>query len=279
MYYFLKNKDFNLGEYDFDIVCTPRFTKKDQSVFDFFVNNFDIDKDFSEFPKDKLKLKESELEKELHDLSKKTIFCRIFKENVEISKFYFNIFDIIVVESDKVIYKFSNEIRLTKKRGNFYSRINVLAFLQFKYTYTKEIFKVILRENKRKSYIEYDIKDFKKLLHIDEDTYSRYYDLENKVLNPTIKDIEYGEISLWFEKVKRNDNKTSRVTSVRIHYSNLYHIAVHRDTNEILKEFASYIEDFTEAYDIVCDYRKIRNFQETYDYVKNNLPDIFKSKK
>lgn len=28
MYYFLKNKDFNLGEYDFDIVCTPRFTKR-----------------------------------------------------------------------------------------------------------------------------------------------------------------------------------------------------------------------------------------------------------
>lgn len=279
MYYFLKNRDFNLGEYDFDIVCTPRFTKKDQSVFDFFVNNFDINKDFSEFPKDKLKLKESELEKELHDLSKKTIFCRIFKENVEISKFYFNIFDIIVVESEKVVYRFSNEIRLTKKRGNFYSRINVLAFLQFKYTYTKEIFKVILRENKRKSYIEYDIKDFKKLLHIDEGTYSRYYDLENKVLNPTIKDIEYGQISLWFEKIKRNENKTSRVTAVRIHYSNLYHIAVHRDTNEILKEFATYIEDFTEAYDIVCDYRKIYNFQETYEYIKSNLPDIFKSKK
>ena len=32
MYYFLKNKDFNLEEYDFEIDCIPRFTKKEQDV-------------------------------------------------------------------------------------------------------------------------------------------------------------------------------------------------------------------------------------------------------
>ena len=279
MYYFLKNKDFNLQEYDFDIVCTPRFTKKDQSVFDFFVKNFDVNNEFSEFPAEKLKMTEDELEKELHNLAKKTIFCRIFKEDMEISKFYFNIFDIVVVESGKIVYRFSNEIRLTKKKGSFYSRINVLAFLQFKYSYTKEIFKVILRKNQRKSYVDYTIPELKKLLNIDENTYNRYYDLENKVLNLTIKDIEYGEIGLWYEKIKKNDNKTSRVTGVRIHYSNLYHIEVHRDTNQILKEFSSYIEDFTDAYEIVSSYRKIYTMEETFRYIRDNLPNIFKVKK
>lgn len=279
MYYFLKNKDFNLGEYDFDIVCTPRFTKKEQMVFDCFVNSFDINKEFCEFNEDKLKMTENEIQKEIHNLSKKTIYCRIFKENIEISKFYFNIFDIVVIESGKVIYKFSNELRLTKKKGNFYSRINVMAFLQFKYGYTKEIFKMILRENKRKGYIEFTLSQIKEILNIDADTYNRYYDLENKVFNPTIKDIEYGEIGLWFEKIKKNNSKTSRVTGVKIHYSNLYHIEVHRDTNEILKEFASHIEDFTEAYEIIYDYRKIYTFEETINYVKDNLEKIFKSKK
>ena len=31
MYYFLKNKDFDLENYDFDIEYLPRFTKKENS--------------------------------------------------------------------------------------------------------------------------------------------------------------------------------------------------------------------------------------------------------
>lgn len=279
MYYFLKNQDFNLEENDFDIVCTPRFTKREQKVFDCFVASFDKDKEFSEFDEEKLRMSEAEIEKEIYNLTRKTIYCKIFKENIEISKFYFNIFDIVVIESGKVIYRFSNELRLTQKKGNFYSRINVLAFLQFKYSYTKEIFKLTIKQNKRKGYVDFTLKDIKKFLSISDDTYNRYYDLENKVFNPVIKDIEYGEVGIWFEKIKKNDLKTSRVTGVRIHYSNLYHIEIHRDTNEILKAFASYIEDFTEAYEIVHSYRKLKTSSETVEYIKNNLPDIFRSKK
>jgi len=154
-----------------------------------------------------------------------------------------------------------------------------MAFLQFRYSYTKEIFKLTIKQNKRKGYMDFSLKEMKKILNISDNNYNRYYDLENKVLNPIIKDIECGEIGIWFEKIKKNDLKTSRVTGIRIHYSNLYHIEVHRDTNEILKTFASYIEDFTEAYELVYSYRKLKTFKETSDYVKNNLPDIFLSKK
>ena len=114
MYYFLKNKDFNLGEYDFDIVCTPRFTKKEQMGFDWFVNSFAVNKEFCEFNEDKLKMTEAEIQKEIHNLTKKTIYCRIFKENIEISKSYFNIFDIVVIESGKVIYNFNSVTKTNK---------------------------------------------------------------------------------------------------------------------------------------------------------------------
>lgn len=277
MYYFLKSENFNLEEYDFDIQCNPRFTKKEHDVFSKFVSNFRVDQDFSEFAEKELKMDKDEIQKTIHNLTKKTIYCCIFKENVEISKFYFNIFDIVVSEENKIIYKFSNELRLTKKKGSFYSRINVLAFLQFKYSYTKEIFKAILRPNKRKGYIEYTLDEIKELLEIAPDKYNRYYDLENKVFNPTIKDIEFGEINIWYEKIKNSNLKNSRITGVRIHFVNIYHVEVHRAVNEILKINADYIDDFTQAYEIIYSYRKIHTSKETIDYVKNNLETIFKN--
>ena len=276
MYYFLKNKDFNLEEYDFEIDCIPRFTKKEQDVFDCFVANFKYEQEFSEFPENKLKISEEELQKIIFNLMKKNVYCHVFKDKTEITKIYFNIFDVVVIEDSKVVYKFSDEIRATKRKGNFFSRINVLAFLQFKYSYTREIFKLILRRNKRQDYLEFTIKEIKDLLGIDKDRYNRYYDLENKVFNPTIKDIEYGEIGLWFEKIKRNGLKTSRVTGVKIHYTNIYHVQVHRDTNEILKKFTDYIEDFAQAYEVVSSYRKLKTFDETLEYIETNLDTVFK---
>ena len=277
MYYFLKNKDFNLEVYDFSIDCSPRFTKKEQDVFDCFVANFNYQDEYSEFDESQLKMDENEIQKIIFSLMKKTIYCHVFKDNIEITKLYFNIFDVVVIEENKIIYKFSDEIRATKRRGNFYSRINVLAFLQFRYSYTRELFKLILRGNRRQGYMVYSLKEIKDLLKIDKEKYHRYYDLENKVFNPTMKDIEYGVVGLWFEKIKKNNVNTSRVTGVRIHFTNIYHVQVHRDTNEVLKAFSEHIEDFAQAYDVVSGYRKLYTLSETMFYVQENLDTIFKS--
>ena len=84
MYYFLKNKYFNLGEYDFDIVCTPRFTKKEQMVFDCFVKSFDVNKEFCEFNEDKLKMTEAEIQKEIHNLTKKLFIAEFLKKTLKL---------------------------------------------------------------------------------------------------------------------------------------------------------------------------------------------------
>lgn len=275
MYYFLKEENFNLEEYGFDIDVSPRFTKREHEILDCFFKFFNVEEEFSEFPQKMMDIHAEELEKVIYNLSKKVVVCRIYKENQKISKFFFNIFDIVVFEESKVIYKFSNEIRLCEKRGNFYSRINVTAFLRFKHSYTKDIFKVIQRENKRKGYVEYSMAEVKELLGIKGDKYTRYYDLERKVFNPTIKDAEFAEVNLWYEKIKNSDSKNSRVVGVRIHYTNMYRIEIHRDTNDLLKRYVDYIEDFTSAYKLIYNYRKIHPLEKTIEHIQSDVEGFF----
>lgn len=275
MRYFLKNKDFKLEDYDFEIECTPKFTKKEQELFQTFITHFNPNEKYSEFHVSKLKLKEFEIKKYIFALAKKTIYCHVFKDNIEITNLYFSIFDILAIEEDTIIFAFSEEIRACKEIGNFYNRVNILAFLQFKYDYTKELFKLTLKKNSKQECMEFSIEEIKNILKIDKDKYHRYYDLEGKVFNLIIDDIEYGGIRLWFEKIKNNDLKNSRVVGVKVHFIHSYHIQVHRDTNEILKVYMNYIEDFAQAYQIVYNYRKLSTLPDTMKYVKDNLDTIF----
>ena len=271
MYYFLKNKNFNLENYDFDISCNPRLTLKEHDFFNTLVENYSMDKDFSEAKIKNLKYSEKELKKLIENINKKSIFCQIFQESTTISSFYFNIFDIVAIEDNKLIYKFSKEIFLSYKRGNFYNRINILAFLRFKLYHTKHILKVISRENTSHGYIEYSLEEFKKLLNISTDKYLRYYDFEQKILKPLTKDIELAHMHINFEKIKNDKQKTSRIIGVRLNYTNSYHVELHKSTNRILKEFAENINDFAKAYEIVYDYRKIHSEEDTSNYIKENL--------
>lgn len=275
MYYFLRNKDFNLEEYDFDINCWPRLTLKEHKLFDILLDNYSFSSDFSEIEISTFKYSYAELHKIIENINKKSIFCQIFQNNLVISEFYFNIFNIAVFEKNKIIYKFSKEINLADKRGNFYSRINILAFLRFKLSYTPYIFKVILRANKREGHIDYSLDEFKKLINISQDKYNRYYDLEQKVLNPIIKDMGFtNNIVVYFDKIKNNNKKTARIIGVRLNFIDIYHAEIHNSTNCILKKFAEEINDFSKAYEIIYDYRKIHTEEETLNYVRENIKNL-----
>lgn len=274
MYYFLKNKDFNLEEYDFGINCSPRLTIKEHEFFNKLIEKYSSDKDFSEIETKNLKYSERELKQLIESINKKSIFCQIFQGNKTISSFYFNIFDIVAIEDNMLIYKFSKEIVLSHKRGNFYNRINMLAFLRFKLQHTKHILKVISRENKGHGYLEYSIEEFKKLLNISEDKYLRYYDFEQKILKPLAKDIELAHMLIDFEKIKNDKQKTSRIIGIRLNYTNSYHVEIHKSTNTILKKFAKDINDFAKAYELIYDYRKIHSEEATINYITENLKTL-----
>ena len=75
MYYFLKNKDFDLQNYDFDIEYFPRFTKKEKEVLILLLKNYNPDVEYSVL---KVNSKEFEsIEKILANLTKKIIYCNI----------------------------------------------------------------------------------------------------------------------------------------------------------------------------------------------------------
>lgn len=275
MYYFLKNKDFNLEEYDFNVKCYPRLTIKEHELLDILLSSYSFSDKFSEIEIAKLKYSYQDLHKMIANINRKSIFCQIFKNNIIISEFYFNIFNIAVFEQNKIIYKFSKEISLTEERGNFYSRINILAFLRFKLSYTQYIFKVILKVNKRQASIDYSLEDFKDLLHISKDKYTRYYDLEQKILNPIIRDMELtNNIVVFFDKIKNNNKKTSRIIGIRLNFIDVYHSEIHNSTNSILKKFAERINDFSKAYEIIYDYRKIHTEEETISYIEEKIKKL-----
>jgi len=210
------------------------------------------------------------------NLLKKTVYCHVFigkKEKIEI---YFKLFDYIIIENEKLIYKFSKEIRDSKKLGNFYTRINLRGFLKFKISYTKEIYKIIAKNNNKKDVLEYSLDEFKKILKIDGELYKRYYNFENKVLNPIKKDIEIADVILWFEKIKNNESKNSKVVGIKIHYINSPISKLHKETNEIMKKFHEHIEDYARTYELIYQFKKYNSVEDTLKYIENNYSYIFK---
>ena len=276
MNYFFRTNDFNLKNSDFDIECIPRFTKKEHEFFITLLENSDESTEYNEIDIKNLKINLSNMSKSILNLLKKTIYCYVFIEKKEKVEIYFKPFDYIIIENEKLIYKFSKEIRESKKLGNFYTRINLSGILKFKVSYTKEIYKIIAKNNNKKDVLEYSLDELKKILKIESDLYKRYYNFENKVLNLIKKDIEIADVILWFEKIKNNQSRNSKVIGVKIHYINSPIGKLHKETNEIMKKFHEDIEDYARTYELIYQFKKYNSMEDTLKYIENNYFYIFK---
>ncbi|MCS5421357.1 MULTISPECIES: replication initiation protein [Psychrilyobacter] len=283
MYYFLKKQDFNLEKYDFDIDISPRLTKKEQEILNLFLTYFDLEKEYSEFIFDfkVFNLTIEELKKYIYSMNKKVISASIYKGEKELTSLYFSIFNIVVFQENKVIYKLSEELRLAHNYGNFFNRFNILAILRFKSMYSYNLFKLFIKNVSPKKEFEFELNliDFKKVLNIPEDKYKRFYDFEAKVLKPVLRDLELVTPHIYIEKIKSQKGKGSKITGIKFHAINPFHIEVNKDTNLLLKEFTDYIEDFSIAYENVYSYRKTHSLLDTRNYILQNTDSIFSIKK
>lgn len=273
MFYFSKTSDFKLDKYDFDFNVIPKLTKFEQEFLEKLIKNHkdDLSIDTYQFKPDYY----NEIHRLVLSLSKKTVELSIkIKEN-EYSKYYCHLFDFISMENDKIFYSISREIFNSKREGNFFSRINFSGILLLKYDYSKELFKIILKSLKKSGVFEYDLDKFKEILKINSNNYTRYYNFENKVLNPIIKDLESVGVFLKFEKIKQSSGKTARITGIKIHYKNVSVSILYQDVNDILKLYSEHISDFTIAYEKVYDIRKTHSRSETFDIIEKNYKTIF----
>ncbi len=275
MSYFFRSNNFDLDKYDFDIEIIPRFTKKEQEILVLLLENYEVEDEYSRIKKKLIDLDNKELKKTIMNLMKKTVYCTIFMEKEKKSQLFFTIFDFIINENDELIYKFSREVESGNKLGNFYTRINLLGIFKFKHEHTKKIYKLIVKKTEKRGSIEYTLDQFKKILDIKEESYKRYFNLEAKVLKPLIKDIESAEVTLWFEKIKSNSTKTSRITGIRIHYVNGLISQIHKETNELMKMYSSHILDFARTYKLIYNYKKFNTIEDTIKYINDNFDYIF----
>lgn len=279
MYYFLKKENFHIDQYDFSINISPRLTKKEQEILNLFLTYFDIDREYSEFEFNPNLTKASleEFKDSINNINKKTLSIFVYDGDKELTSLFFNIFDIVVFEGTKVIFKLSQELRLSQQFGNFFSRFSIHTLLKFKSTYTYSFYKLFLKSINQKKIIEFElsIAELRSLLNIPDGKYTRFYDFESKVLKPIIKDLELSDTYVNIEKMKSSKGKGGRITKVKFSIYNSYFIEINRDTNVLLKEFVDYIEDFSNAYDSIYTYRKIHSLDETRLYIKNNLDTVF----
>ena len=199
MYYFLKKSDFNLEKYNFNIELDSKLTKKEYQVLKTLIENYESNSAYSELDKDKWGISEEDMLKVVESLMKKKFQCEFYDENEEVSKFFFNIFNIIAFEDNKLIYAFSDSIIKSFEKHNVFNRIGIFFRLNFKFAPTKIIYNLILKENKHKGFIELSLEELKNLLGMSSDKYPRFYDFKSKVLNPIAKDIEVSENYLLAE--------------------------------------------------------------------------------
>lgn len=275
MYYFLKKCDFNLENYDFDIEFSARLTKKEQKLLKLLLNNFSEDEKLSEVKLSSLPFKEAEVKKIIEGVMKKTFNCDFRTKTSCVSTFYFNIFNIVAFEDEKLIYDFSDGVKKSFKHHNIFSRVGISSHIHFTNPSTKIIYNLLLKENKHKGCIELSIIDLKKLLGMTENSYPRFYDLETKVLKPISRDIEVSENYVWFEKIK--EAGSIKITKVKLHYNNIYHVNLHRETNKLLRIYAESIEDFSLAYDNIYQHLKENNLDITTKFLEDNNSTFFRS--
>ncbi|WP_028856627.1 replication initiation protein [Psychrilyobacter atlanticus] len=275
MYYFLKKSDFNLEKYNFNIELDSKLTKKEYQVLKILIDNYKLDSTYSELKKNKWDISEDEMLKVINLLMKKKFQCEFYDESREVSKFFFNIFNIIAFEDEKLIYAFSDSIIKSFEKHNVFNRIGIFCRLNFMFASTKIIYNLILKENKHKGFIELSLEELKTLLGMSNDKYPRFYDFETKVLNPIAKDIEVSENFIWFEKIKESNSKSSKIIGVKIHFSNLYHIKLHKETNNFLREYSDYIQDFTASYKLIYRYINKYGLEKGTIYLKKNYDTVF----
>lgn len=278
MYYFLKKENFNLDKYDFDVNINPRFTKKELKILKVFLKFFKVEEEYTEvdFSKKYFDCSLEELKKAINKINKKAISIYIYQDGKELTSLYFNIFDIVVFQEEKIIYKLSEELRLSYGYGNFFSRIRILTIIQFQSNYSYKFFKLVSKSifPQKEIVFEVSLEELRDKLGITEGVYERFYDFERKIINPILKDVESFSPHIYYEKIKSRSGKGSKIIALKFHIINPFHIEVNRDTNLIIKEYNSDIEDFSVAYKKIYSYRKTHSLEETREFVANNLDEI-----
>lgn len=279
-YYFLKHEDFQLNENDLEITINPKLTKKELEFLTFLLDRFKVTREYTQIELNKFKVSKEIALNLISSINKKSINIIISREKNEISNISFNFFEMFVLEDDTLIFSFSKNIRLAYKTGNLFNRINLLGVLKYNSPYTYNFYKFFIKTvpNIKRIHTTISLKDLRSILNVPHEKYNRFYDFESKILKPVIKDFEdFGiyQFSITYNKIKDKDGKGNRIKELEFIVVNSYFIDINSDTNKLLKKYNDSIDDFSYAYKVIYNYRKIHGLEKTKDYIESNLSHVF----
>ena len=278
MYYFFMDRNFNLDKYDFDISFTPKLIKMERELLNLFLKNTNKNSEFTELKYDLkfFKITYEDLIEKIKSIKKKSLHIEMRLEGKIVRTLFINFFDVIFFEDEKIIYKLSHEFSIAENPNNFFNRINLIAFLQFDNPHFYGFLKLILKNYKfvREINFELSLEELKAQLEIPKGKYTRFYDLESKILKPLLFELNRMDLPVYIEKIKEKKGKGSKIIGVKIKILNLLYISIDKDVNKLLKEFSDHIEHFPIAYENIFLLRKTRTYEECKEYIKNNLNTV-----
>lgn len=282
MYYFLMDRNFNLDKYDFDVSFTPRLIKVERELLNIFLDNVNRNTEYTEikYSSEIFKLPYNDLISLVQDIKKKSLCIQMSLDGQIFRTLFINFFDVIFFEEEKIIYKLSHEFSIAGNSNNFFNRINLIAFLRFDNLYFYSFLKIILKNYKftKEIIFELSLEELKDALEIPQNKYTRFYDLEYKVLKPLLSDLNRIDLPVYIQKIKDKKGKGSRIIGVKLKIINLLYISIDKDTNKLLREFSKNIENFVIAYENIFLYRKTHNYQECKTYIEENIDNLSNEK-
>ena len=172
-----------------------------------------------------------EFEKNLERiLENKIIYTVISADNTEIMRGRFNLLSSYSIQQDILSYVFPKEIMESTGQEDYFSTLDFLVSIELELERSLILYKELSRNldfAKRKNSVEIELEKYKELMDA-ADMYKRMYDLERKIIEPTIKDINsYSQYFISVDKIKDNNNPKSRIKSL------VFHIYLKEDNEKI----------------------------------------------
>lgn len=281
MVFYLNHLSNDESFYDFNISFKKKLVKVDKNLIKFLLKFYSEKKDsFIEVPKAKLKtILQLDGNEEITAYLDKFMQTKVYYsfKDCKSNSFQgvFHILDSYFVQKETVVLVLSKEILLSFDNNNLFNRINLKCILDFECNNSIHIYLKLLNllENKEEGSLDFYLEDLKELLELS-NCYDRFYDLEKKVLEPIMEDLNtYSEYQVTFSKIKKNEGSSSKILGISIHYVNKKIKELRKQGNNLLSLVKNKVENFDLIYNIIFESLTIYG----YDYVYNNL--MFVNKK
>lgn len=195
-------------------------------------------------------------------LDNKIIYNIGFTDNDEV-KGKFNLMSSYNIRKDILNYTFPLDILESMGNENYFSTLDFLVSIELELERSLILYREIIRssDSKQKKFkVEIEINRYKELMQT-VDIYKRIYDLERKVINPTIQDINnYSQYHIIVDKVKENLNSKSKVKFL------VFEVYLKDDFNKIQHLLELFSLQFSEDIELRAKVEEYY-YKEGYDFV------------